>query len=150
MRPTKQRTAERARPSIDGSPELAEDHFRKLVRKRLERDSTELGVAPGDFRFKVAIPLEIRLDNVIQEVRRARSSGRPRRGRTLELETRQIIRTELHRLYRNQQDPTHPLSARQASRQFWTNLSMEARYEKYKVVVKDHKSFLAACLARLQ
>ncbi|HLZ52119.1 MAG TPA: hypothetical protein VKP61_15335 [Candidatus Acidoferrum sp.] len=118
--------------------ELADDHFQKLARERLDASFRELGIAPKHV-YTITVPFEMRADALIR-----RALYRRRRGRAPEPETAGIIRAEVQRL-----SAQPAVSQRKVSERFWMHLTAGERYERYRVVVKDHKKTIEACLELL-
>jgi hypothetical protein len=128
------------RESTVSEPKFADDHFQKLALERLGVSFKEMGIKPP-YTFKVTVPFEVRAEGLIRQ-----ALYRRRRGRTLELETANVIRTEVRRLAEKHADPKNAASQYMASAQFWPHLKPKERYARYRVVLKDHKKTVKACL----
>lgn len=122
--------------------ELADDHFQKLARKRLAAEFKELGIELRS--YTIGVPFEVRADELVRRALYGR-----RRGRVPSPETASVIRAEVQRQFEKHTDPAHAVNARKASERFWMDLPLEERYSKYRIVVKDHKKTIEACLEGL-
>jgi hypothetical protein len=145
-RPVKlMKSQKKSTPRVGGKStvKLADDHFQKLALDRLDDRFKELGIKP-QYTFKVTVPFKVRAEGMIR-----RALYRRRRGRTLEPETAGVIRAEVQRLFEERTDPGHAVSKLKASEQFWIHLKPRERYAKYRVVLKDHKKTIEACLELL-
>lgn len=141
---TKNTAKSAGRSTAEG--QLPDGYFLQEARTRLRAELKQVtGKKASSLEFRVVMPPELRSDGIIRQ-----AMYRRRRGRVVEEETVKAVHAEVRRRLDNKhKDPAHRMSAHESSQQFWNDLPTDERYTRYRVVCKDHRKTIQACLEGL-
>jgi hypothetical protein len=108
--------------------EIADDHYQKLARERVQADLEKLtGKKPSSLKFNVVVPPMARFRGIMEM-----SIPRTGHGRPLAGETARVIKAEAFRKL------TRDGSMRKMAKMFFTDKPQSERYDRYRAVVAQH------------